>query len=253
MQKDIDTANASCRRTLTLQMQYSGSALEPLDVHTCAQDRWNEAHLGHSLQVELAEGSLEASLALCNVARHVVPVQLHVATHIGQVQDLLQAGPCFWLLLDQRLHQLLQIIAEVPWNWRELPTAARDFHFQSAVDLFLDLMCQQFTSCKLVHDKCPTGEDDGDSVASVVASALCKQQLGKRFLHPACKKIAGCTRAHTAQICNQTTSSALCRLDHKRLCWRFVVTVGGLRSAIARHSSHVQSKGWCRPCNAALT
>ncbi len=83
-----------------------------------------EGHLGHSLQVELTEGPLEAGLALCDVARYVIPVQLHVATHIGQVQDLLQAGPGFWLLLDERLHQLLQIIAEVRWNRREFPTAA---------------------------------------------------------------------------------------------------------------------------------
>ena len=88
------------------------------------QDGWTEGHLGHSLQVELTEGSLEAGLALCDVACYMIPVQLHVATHIGQVQDLLQAGPCFWLLLDERLHQLLQIVAVVCWNWRELPTAA---------------------------------------------------------------------------------------------------------------------------------
>lgn len=53
------------------------------------QGGWREAHLGHSLQVELTQGSLEAGLALCDVARYVIPVQLHVATHIGQVKDLL--------------------------------------------------------------------------------------------------------------------------------------------------------------------
>jgi len=155
------------------------------------QDGLREAHLGHSLQVELTEGSLEASLALCDVARYVVPVQLHVATHIGQVQDLLQAGSCFWFLLDERLHQLLQIIAVVPWNWRELPTAAwaaRDFHFQGAIVLFVDLRCQQFISCMLIHDKCPTGEDDGDSTASVVASSLCIQQLGEKSSTQLAKK-----------------------------------------------------------------
>ncbi len=113
------------------------------------QDSWRESHLGHSLQVELTEGSLEAGLALCDVARHVIPVQLHVAPHIGQVQDLLQAGPCLWLLLDQRLHQLLQIVAVVPWNWRELSTAAwaaRDFHFEGAVILFLTL-CANSLNC----------------------------------------------------------------------------------------------------------
>ncbi len=125
------------------------------------QDGLREAHLGHSLQVELTEGSLEASLALCDVARYVVPVQLHVATHIGQVQDLLQAGSCFWFLLDERLHQLLQIIAVVPWNWRELPTAAwaaRDFHFQGAIVLFVDLRCQQFISCMLIMTNVPQGK-----------------------------------------------------------------------------------------------
>ena len=66
---------------------------------------------------------LEAGLALYDVAGDVVPVGLHVAPHIGQVQNLLQAGPRLRLLLDQRLHQLLQVAAVVGWNGRELATA----------------------------------------------------------------------------------------------------------------------------------
>lgn len=84
--------------------------------------------LDHSLQVELAEGALEAGLALGDVARYVVPVQPHVPPHIGQVQDLLQAGPRLRLLLDQGLHQLLQVTAVVRWDWWELATAGMQQH-----------------------------------------------------------------------------------------------------------------------------
>ena len=47
------------------------------------------ADLDYGFQVELAEGPLEAGLALSDVAGDVVPVQPHVTSHIRQVQDLL--------------------------------------------------------------------------------------------------------------------------------------------------------------------
>ena len=68
---------------------------------------------------------LEAGLALYDVAGDVVAVGLHVAPHIGQVQNLLQAGPRLRLLLDQRLHQLLQVAAVVAGDGRELATAGK--------------------------------------------------------------------------------------------------------------------------------
>ena len=83
----------------------------------------HEADLDHSLQIELTQRSLEAGLALCDVAGDVVPVQPHVAAYIGQIQNLLQAGACLGLLLDQGLYQLLQVTAVVSWDWGELPTA----------------------------------------------------------------------------------------------------------------------------------
>ena len=84
------------------------------------------ADLDYGFQIELAEGPLEAGLALSDVAGDVVPVQPHVTSHVRQIQDLLQAGPCLWLLLDQRLHQLFQIVAEVSRNWWELATAGNN-------------------------------------------------------------------------------------------------------------------------------
>lgn len=93
--------------------------------------RWGQAcsaHLSNALQVELAEGALEAGLALGDVAGDVVPVGLHVPAHVAQVQDLLQAGPRLRLLLDQRLHQLLQVAAVVGRDGREFATAATHTH-----------------------------------------------------------------------------------------------------------------------------
>lgn len=84
------------------------------------------ADLDYGFQIELAEGPLEAGLALSDVAGDVVPVQPHVTPHVRQVQDLLQAGSRFWLLFYQRLHQLFQIVAVVSRNRRELATAGRD-------------------------------------------------------------------------------------------------------------------------------
>lgn len=90
------------------------------------------ADLDYGFQVELAEGPLEAGLTLSDVAGDVVPVQPHVTPHIRQIQDLLQAGPRFWLLFYQRLHQLFQIVAVVSRNWRELATAERSDQVSSA-------------------------------------------------------------------------------------------------------------------------
>lgn len=81
------------------------------------------ADLDYGLQVELAQRPLEAGLALCDVAGDVVPVQPHVAPHICQVQNLLQAGSRLRFLLDQGLHQLFQVIAVVSRNGRELAAA----------------------------------------------------------------------------------------------------------------------------------
>ena len=81
--------------------------------------------LDYGLQVELAQGALEAGLPLGDVARYVVPVQPHVAPHVGQVQDLLQAGAGLRLLLDEGLHQLPQVAAVVGGDGRELAAAAQ--------------------------------------------------------------------------------------------------------------------------------